>query len=289
MWNYTEKVIDHFLHPRNVGEIENPDGVGEVGSLACGDMLRLTFKLDKAGRIADAKFKTFGCASAIASSSALTEMIKGMTLEEAEKITNRDIANYLGGLPEEKMHCSVMGREALEAAIKNCRGISAPKRELEGKVVCKCFGVTENDIRRVAKENNLETVEQVTSYTKAGGGCGLCHEEIEKILDEIRTERRQGEGRGMPAGEPGVPYEKPALTNVQMVHMVENLINSRIRTALKQDGGDIELVDINGHTIYVKLKGACATCPSSTLTMKRFIEKELKKEVAKDLRVEEVK
>jgi NifU-like protein len=289
MWNYSEKVIDHFLHPRNVGEIENADGTGEVGSLACGDMLRLTFKLDKAGRIVDAKFKTFGCASAIASSSALTEMIKGMTLEEAEKITNRDIANYLGGLPEEKMHCSVMGREALEAAIKNYRGISAPKRELEGKVVCKCFGVTENDIRRVAKENDLETVEQVTSYTKAGGGCGLCHEEIEKILNELRAERRHEEKPGIPSGERNVPYEKPAFTNVELVHMVEELINSRIKAALQQDGGDIELVDINRGTIYIRLKGACATCPSATLTMKRFIEKEIQKEISRDLRIEEVK
>lgn len=108
MWNYTDKVMDHFLHPRNVGEVENPDGVGEVGNAACGDALKLTFKLDKEGRIADVKFKTFGCASAIASSSALTELVKGKTLEEAEKITNQQIADMLGGLPEAKMHCSVM-------------------------------------------------------------------------------------------------------------------------------------------------------------------------------------
>lgn len=190
MWNYTEKTLDHFRNPRNVGKIDNPDGVGTVGSLACGDSLTLTFKLDADGRIEDVKFQTFGCASAIASSSALTELVKGKTLEEAEKITNKDIADYLGGLPAQKMHCSVMGREALEAAIRNYRTGETVVRDLkEEKIVCKCFNVSEEEIERVATENNLTTLREVMFYCKAGGACGKCRGEIQAILDRIAKER----------------------------------------------------------------------------------------------------
>ena len=188
MWNYTDKVMDHFMNPRNVGEIEDPDGFGEVGNAACGDALRLTFKLDEDGRIADIKFKTFGCASAIASSSALTELVKGMTLEEAKKVTNQDIVKLLGELPEAKMHCSVMGMEALQAAIAQYRGEPNPfenDREHEGKLVCKCFGVSDVKILKVARENNLHNASEVTNYCKAGGACGACLGEIQKLLDDL--------------------------------------------------------------------------------------------------------
>jgi NifU-like protein len=185
MWDYTEKTLDHFRNPRNVGKIENPDGTATVGSLACGDALTFQFKLGEDGKIVDAKFRTFGCASAIASSSALTEMVIGKTLDEAKQITNQQIADYLGGLPPQKMHCSVMGREALEAAIKNYETGANTDRNLEDEKLCMCFDVSENEVRRVITENGLTSVEEVTNFTKAGGGCGGCKDRIQAILDEI--------------------------------------------------------------------------------------------------------
>ena len=185
MWDYTEKTLDQFRNPRNVGKIENPDGTATVGSLACGDALTFQFKLGEDGKIVDAKFRTFGCASAIASSSALTEMVIGKTLEEAKQITNQQIADYLGGLPPQKMHCSVMGREALEAAIKNYETGANTDRNLEDEKLCMCFDVSENEVRRVITENGLTSVEEVTNFTKAGGGCGGCKDRIQAILDEI--------------------------------------------------------------------------------------------------------
>lgn len=281
MWDYTDKVKDHFLNPRNVGTIDDPDGVGEVGSLACGDALKLMFKLDETSRIADVKFQTFGCASAIASSSALTEIIQGMTLNEAEKVTNQDIAKYLGGLPEQKMHCSVMGREALEAAIKNYRtGRVVPKEELAGRVVCTCFGVTEPEIERVIRENDLKTVDDVTNYCKAGGGCGGCHGEIEKIIARVRNE---------PVKHEEVRPVPKRMTNLQRIKLVEETIDREIRPNLQQDGGDIELVDVEGNHVWVSFRGACAQCRASEVTMKDVVQARLRDFVSDDLVVDEVK
>jgi len=279
MWDYTEKVKEHFLHPRNVGVIEKPDGVGEVGSLACGDALKLMFKLDAAGRLADVKFQTFGCASAIASSSALTEIVKGMTIEEAEKVTNRDIAEFLGGLPEQKMHCSVMGREALEAAIADYRGADVGKKELAGEVVCICFGVTEDEIERVIRDGDLHSVEDVTNYCKAGGGCGGCKGEIAAILSRVR-------GEPIVTEQPPVPPKR--MTNIQRIKLIEETIRREVRPQLQQDGGDIELIDVDGRHVYVSFRGACAKCLVAEFTLKEVVEARLREFVAEDIVVEEI-
>ncbi len=286
MWEYTDKVKEHFFNPHNVGEIEDADGIGEVGSLACGDALKLTFKLGENGKICDAKFKTFGCASAIATSSVLTDMIKGLTIEEAAKVTNKDIADYLGGLPEQKMHCSVMGREALEAAIENYRTGGRKKHELEGRVVCTCFGVTEAEIEKVILENNLTTVEQVTNYCKAGGGCGGCRGEIEKIIEKTQGAIQvtgQGEGRDAAA----TPGKGRKLTNIQKIQLVQQTINEQIRPALRAHGGNIELIDVEGNKVIVAFRGMCAQCRLTEVTMKDVVEAKLREFVSEELFVEE--
>jgi NifU-like protein len=280
MWEYSDKVKDHFFNPRNVGALEDGNAVGEVGSLACGDSLKLFLKVDpETDRILDATFQTFGCGSAIASSSALTEMLKGKTVQEAMEITNKDIADFLGGLPKEKMHCSVMGRDALHAAIANYRGEPSPAEQLEGELVCQCFGVTDLQIKEVARENKLTTVEEVTNYTKAGGGCGLCHEKIEEILRQVRGEQKREEAPRVPAGKP--------MTNLQKIAKIQEVIEREIRPMLQQDGGDVELVDVEGTRVLLALRGMCTSCPSAALT-REGIEAKLKELVLPDLVVEEV-
>ncbi|HHO47283.1 MAG TPA: Fe-S cluster assembly protein NifU [Desulfobacteraceae bacterium] len=278
MWDYTDKVKEHFTNPRNVGEVKNADGIGEVGSLACGDALKLTIKVDDQGVITDARFKTFGCASAIASSSALTEMVKGMTVEEAEKITNEDIANYLGGLPKEKMHCSVMGREALEAAIANYRGVFLPMAQ--GEVVCECFGVTDLEIIRAIKESHLRSVEEITNFTKAGGGCGKCEDRLREILHQTV------EGLQL---EPKKAKKEQRMTTLQKIKKIEEVLEREIKPTLKKDGGDIELIDVDGDFVTVSLRGACAGCQSSRTTLKVYVEKKLRELVSDSLIVEEDK
>ncbi|MBQ3822588.1 MAG: iron-sulfur cluster assembly scaffold protein, partial [Thermoguttaceae bacterium] len=206
-WQYSEKTKRLFMDAvqgksgTHSGEVPNADGVGEHGSVACGDALKFTFRVERDekdpvnDRIVEAKFLTFGCTSAIAASEALCRIIeeRKVTPIEALKITNQDIVEYLEGLPTQKIHCSVMGAEALEAAVFDWaakRGVDMEalgiKRlssdENEGRLVCKCFGITEPYLRRKIRELKLKTVDEVTGALKAGGACGSCRGDIQDII-----------------------------------------------------------------------------------------------------------
>ena len=280
MWDYSEKVMDHYRNPRNIGKIDDADAVGSAGSLTCGDQLKIYLKINKDGVVTDAKFQTFGCGSAVASSSILTEMIIGKTVDEVRKITNKDIADELGGLPPEKMHCSVMGYEALEDALKGYEGyedlddIRAGHEEKKEKIVCTCFGVTENLIWDAIKQNGLKTVEEVTNYTKAGGACGKCKSAIQDIIDTYY--KKEGEKK------------EKELSPAQKILKINTIIEKKISPELQKDGGDINLVDIDGNKVFVKLRGKCSGCKNSMLTLKAFVESTLKDAISPDIEVVEV-
>ncbi|MEH2176709.1 Fe-S cluster assembly protein NifU [Nostoc sp.] len=299
MWDYTDKVLELFYDPKNQGEIEETGEVGvkvatgEIGSIACGDALRLHLKVEvESDKILDARFQTFGCTSAIASSSALTEMVKGLTLDEALKVSNKDIADYLGGLPEAKMHCSVMGQEALEAAIYNYRGIPLATHDDddEGALVCSCFGISESKIRRVILENHLTDAEQVTNYVKAGGGCGSCLANIDDIIRSVQQEYASPalNNYGVKVATEIVTSKQRALTNVQKIALIQKVLDEEVRPVLIADGGDVELYDVEGDRVKVVLQGACGSCSSSTATLKIAIEARLQDRVSKSLVVEAV-
>ncbi|AMK77500.1 MULTISPECIES: Fe-S cluster assembly protein NifU [Methylomonas] len=268
MWDYSDKVKDHFFNPKNAGAVAGANAIGEVGSISCGDALRLTLKVnDDTEVIEDAGFQTFGCGSAIASSSVLTEIIKGLTLDEALKVTNQDIASELDGLPPEKMHCSVMGREALQAAVANYRGEEWKDDHEEGALVCKCFAIDAVMIEEMVWANKLRTVEDVTNYTKAGGGCAACHEDIEAILEKVLKERGETfDPSAAPVAKPEPVVAKGPLTNLQRIKKIEEVIMS-FRPQLMADGGDVELVEVVDKTAYVNMTGACNGCQMSAMTI----------------------
>ena len=291
MWDYSETVKEHFYNPRNVGAVDGANAIGDVGSISCGDALRLSLKIDPASEtIVQAGFQTFGCGSAIASSSALTEIIKGKTVEQALQVTNQDIADFLDGLPPEKMHCSVMGREALQAAIANYRGEVWKDDHEEGALICKCFAVDAVMIEDTIRANSLRTLQQVTNYTKAGGGCAACHEGIEEILAKVLAER--GEvydpdstpellpevaAKPLPAQAPGT------MTNFQRMRRIERVIES-IRPTLLRDGGDVEVVEVDGTTVYVNMTGACSGCQMASMTVSG-IQQRLMEDLGEFIRV----
>ncbi len=191
-WAYNENVKDHFANPRNMlvgNETFDADGSGEVGSPACGDMMQIMIKV-KDGKINDLKWKTFGCASAIASTSAMSVMILkdgGMTLEQAYKITPEDVIKELGGLPANKIHCSVLGDKALQAAIDDYyqkNGIVNPNKKTASPIVCTCLNITEEDIRMEVLEG-AKDFHTLQERTKIGTVCGKCQSHAKEVQDSF--------------------------------------------------------------------------------------------------------
>lgn len=309
-WQYSDKTKILFMNAVNgaqeshFGEIADADGIGEHGSISCGDAMRFFFKVKKADDpvndvITEAKYSTFGCTSAIASSEALCAIIEQgqYTPIQALKIRNEDIVKFLEGLPSQKIHCSVMGAEALEAAVADWarkRGVDLEalgiklesKENEESRLVCKCFNVTEAEIRRKIVELNLHTLEDVVGALKAGGACGACQHApggIQDLLDE-----RWGIGAGEIAAKAAADHGTPKLSPFQLSKRIEATIEEDIRPMLIADGGDVELIDIKENLVYISLTGACATCPGASGTIHYVVEKKLREKVDDTLRVIEV-
>jgi NifU-like protein len=311
-WEYSEKTKELFMdaiHGKpgtHLGEIESPDGMGEHGSIACGDAMRFTFRVEKDENdptrdvITEAKYLTFGCTSAIASSEALCSLIEEgrYTPIEALKITNKDIVDFLEGLPAQKIHCSVMGAEALEAAVFDWakrRGVNLAElgvelpavEEQEGRIVCECFSITEPYLKRKIQELDLKTIPEITDALKAGGGCTNCHHTpggLQDVLNEIwGVEEATAVATSTKAADQAADENSPA-SPYQFGKSVEKALNDYVRPMLQADGGDVELVDIKDYLIYVRLRGACASCVGAEATLRSMVELNLKNQVDQRIR-----
>jgi len=189
VWVYTDEVKEHFMHPKNVWEDESweADGVGLVGSMSCGDQMRVGIKVID-DKIVDLKWQTFGCASAIASTSMMSEMTIGRTLEEAYMITPEEITDCLGGLPEHKFHCSVLGDKGLRAAIDDYlerEQRDNPYRKKIAKVICECKNITDQRIEDLVKSKEATTIDQLRDITGFGTVCGKCQFKVHQLFEEL--------------------------------------------------------------------------------------------------------
>ncbi len=189
-WLYSDEVKDHFVNPRNLLGDEDPegfDGKGVVGNIKCGDQMMVVINVDPDKEvIKECRWKTYGCASAIASTSMLSEMVKGLTLEKARSLSAKEITEALGGLPEHKIHCSVLGDKGLREAVNDYfrkRGETGRIREEKGSVVCECMNVTDLEIENAMLEG-ARTYEQLQEHTKIGTVCGKCRDKTLKLMDE---------------------------------------------------------------------------------------------------------
>jgi NifU-like protein len=305
-WNYSEKTKKLFLDAINnkenthIGEIENPDGEGFHGSLVCGDAIKLTFRVKKNEKnpendvITQVRYLTFGCTSAIAASEAVCAIIEHgqFTPIKALSITKDDIVNFLNGLPTQKIHCSIMGIEALYASVYNWakrRNVDLKKfgvdlectryndTPTDNTIICRCMGMTRGYIIDQIKDLKLKTVDDVISTIKAGSVCGSCVEEKGGIRDMIN------EVYG--ANTVVAKDNKDQKTPYQIAKLIETVLINDVIPILEKDGGGLEIVDIRGHELYFKLKGACKVCHSANNTIEYTIQKILKDKVDKDVKV----
>ena len=314
-WEYSEKTKQLFMdavHGKpgtHLGEIEDPDGFGEHGSIACGDSMRFTFRVERHATdptkdvITDARYLTFGCTSAIAASEALCSLIEEGRFSpiDALKITNHDIVEFLEGLPKQKIHCSVMGAEALEAAVFNWaqrRGVDLKElgvdvhedEQDEGRIVCKCFSMSEPYLRRKIKELNLHTIPEITGAIKAGGACMSCHHApggLQDLLDDTWgfDPKRLKIVPTIDMPEPVESDGRPKLSPYQFSKKIEGAMDQYVRPLLQRDGGDVEIIDIKDTLIYCRLGGACAGCAGAGQTLRMFVEQTLKEMVDERVRV----
>ena len=311
LWeSYSRKVNDRMLNPRHLGEITREEAeargarlvVADWGAEVCGDAIRAFWAVDPAtGRILDARFKTFGCGTAIASSDMMCEMIIGKTVDEAMKITNLDVEHALrddeatAAIPPQKMHCSVMAYDVIRKAASEYKGVDMDSLEAED-IVCQCARVSLRTIREVIRINDLKTVEEITHYTKAGAFCKSCirpggHEArrhyLVDILRDVRAEMEL-EAAAAAAGAPR-PKAFPELGLIQKHRAVEQVLDEKVRPALLRDGGNLEVVDMtaaDGITeVRISYQGACRGCPSATAGTLGFVEDVLKAELDPSIRV----
>ncbi len=309
LWeSYSKKVNDRMLNPRHLGEITDAQAgalgatlvVADWGAEVCGDAIRAFWAVDPAtSRIIDARFKTFGCGTAIASSDMMCEMIIGKTVDQAMKITNLDVERALrdeegtAAIPPQKMHCSVMAYDVIRKAASEYKGIDMDSLE-EEEIVCQCARVSLRTVKEVIRINDLTTVEDITRYTKAGAFCKSCirpggHEARRHYLVDILRDVRAAMDREREGREAFAPRLFSALGLIQKHREVEKVLDEKVRPNLLKDGGNLEVVDMKdagGITeVHIRYTGACKGCPSASTGTLVSIEEFLRADLDPSIRV----
>lgn len=310
IWDeYSQKVQDRMNNPQHMGEFSEEDAkarnakliVADFGAESCGDAVRLFWLVDeKTDKIIDAKFKSFGCGTAIASSDTMVDLCIGKTVDEAVKITNLDVEFAMRDNPEtpaippQKMHCSVMAYDVIKQAAAHYKGIS-PEDFEDQIIVCECARVSLGTIKEVIKLNDLHTVEEITQYTKAGAFCKSCikpggHEKRDYYLVDILAETRAEIDREKLKNTMKSDVAFDEMTVVGQLKAVESVLDAEIRPMLHNDGGDLEVIDIQkaegaAIDVYIRYLGACSGCSSGSGATLYAIETILQEELSPNIRV----